>query len=560
MQREAAASLLNRTTVSWPGFLLDLVRRELLDASGRPTELRAQALEVLLVLGENAGQVVGRDELMRRVWGDVVVTDDSLVQAIGAIRRTLGDDKHERVRTVPRRGYLLVTAEAGAATLAVADETTPNAARPRKQIWAIAGATVLVLALAIAALLLAPRAPQPATRSLAILPFAASPESGIEPWFADALTGDLTTKASRWPNVLVIGRGTMQAYGGKPVDARAVARELGVAYILTGHLRREGERIRIDVTLIDGASGTAAWAEQLDVDRADVPASLGDIAGGIAKALSAEWGNAIGERSMRLGPGQVAAEDLAMQGFGVLLKSLGPENFERARQLFEQALVIDPQSIRGLAGASLTNSMGVIFNWASDRPEAARRAEETLARLEAIDPNAHLALLARASLTNMHSDWPGLYAVSTTLLAHFPNDPTSHHHRCSSLLRLGGFADAIPACERALKISPRDSRAPIWNGLIGMNEYMLGHYEAAAARARVMVTGNQRVPFYFLLLAAALAESGQRDEAQRIVTEFRQRHPDFDSYTIAKNWPATDPRFIAGRERIAARARELGLP
>jgi DNA-binding winged helix-turn-helix (wHTH) protein len=108
VQREPDADLRHAQRLAWPGFVLDLARGELLDAAGHPAGLRAQALKVLLLLGEQVGQVVGKDELMRRVWGDVVVTEDSLVQAIGDIRRVLGDAKHERVRTVPRRGYLFV--------------------------------------------------------------------------------------------------------------------------------------------------------------------------------------------------------------------------------------------------------------------------------------------------------------------------------------------------------------------------------------------------------------------------------------------------------------------
>jgi DNA-binding winged helix-turn-helix (wHTH) protein len=67
-------------------FVLDLGRGELFDQLRRPARLRAQALRVLLVLGERTGEVVGKDELLRQVWGDAVVTDDSLVQAIGDIR------------------------------------------------------------------------------------------------------------------------------------------------------------------------------------------------------------------------------------------------------------------------------------------------------------------------------------------------------------------------------------------------------------------------------------------------------------------------------------------
>ena len=89
MQRDTP--LAGAATLTWPGFVLDLARGELFDDAGRPTGLRAQALKVLLVLGEQAGEVVGKDQLMQRVWGDVIVTEDSLVQAIGDIRRVLGD-------------------------------------------------------------------------------------------------------------------------------------------------------------------------------------------------------------------------------------------------------------------------------------------------------------------------------------------------------------------------------------------------------------------------------------------------------------------------------------
>ena len=104
MLRESAPGLAAVQRLALGDFVLDLARGELLDPLGRPAELRAQALRVLLVLGERAGQVVGKDELLRRVWGDVVVTEDSLVQAIGDIRRLLGVGGHELLRTVPRRG------------------------------------------------------------------------------------------------------------------------------------------------------------------------------------------------------------------------------------------------------------------------------------------------------------------------------------------------------------------------------------------------------------------------------------------------------------------------
>ena len=90
------------------GFVLDLAAGELLSADRQPAGLRRQALELLLVLGRRAGQVVGKDELMDLVWPDVVVGEGSLTQAIADVRRALGDTEHRLVRNVARRGYMLV--------------------------------------------------------------------------------------------------------------------------------------------------------------------------------------------------------------------------------------------------------------------------------------------------------------------------------------------------------------------------------------------------------------------------------------------------------------------
>lgn len=563
MQREPNADLAAPDRLIWPDFVLDLVRGELVDAAGRPTELRAQALKVLVLLGERAGQVVGKDELLRRVWPDVVVTEDSLVQAVGDIRRVLGDVKHERVRTVPRRGYMLLPPAPGAGFGAA---RPAHAAGARWRLPALFGVAGLLLALTLAGLmavrLRGTNEPGAASlRSLAILPFESADAAAEDDWFADALTGDLTTKAARWSGVFVIGPGTMRGYRGKGVDPRQVARELGIQYVMTGRVRREGDQVRLDVSLIDGASGQAAWSDQIDVPRAELARSVGDIAGGMAKVLMIGWGQAIGERVAALAPAEAEADDIAMRGFAIHLRSLGPDNLEQARVLFEQALAKDERSLRALAGVSLVNSMNVSFGWSKDPAASMRRSQEALDRMATIDDQAHLTLLSRASLQLSRSDWKAQYATAEDLIRGFPNDPTSYHHRCSSLLRLGGFDAAIPACDRAIKISPRDSRAPTWNGLAGMNEFMRGRYAAAADRARLTVAGNPKLPFYSLLLAAALAEDGRRDEARQAIEDFKARHPGMGATRLIGTWSVanTHPQFAAGLGRIGASARDLGL-
>jgi TolB-like protein/DNA-binding winged helix-turn-helix (wHTH) protein len=346
MQREPSADLAAPDRLVWPGFVLDLAHGELFDAAGRPTELRAQALKLLLLLGERAGQVVGKDELLRRVWGDVVVTEDSLVQAIGDIRRVLGDAKHERVRTVPRRGYLLVPPAADGVLSA-----PPPGASPRLMLPSLLGVAGLLLALVLAGLM-AMRVGMGAAgsampRSLAILPFES--DGDAEDWFVAGVTSDLTALLGTWADTTVIGRGSTAAYKGKNVDPRVVGRELGVAHVVTGRARRNGDQVRLAVSLVETASGRTVWSELRDVPRADIGALIGDVAGGIARTMIVEWGDAVAANSARSGlqPQQVQADDLAMQGMAELLRGVSRENWERSRQLFEQAVALDPVSRRG---------------------------------------------------------------------------------------------------------------------------------------------------------------------------------------------------------------------
>ncbi len=548
MQRDSEAPLLRTATLAWPGFVLDLARGELLDEAGRPTGLRAQALKVLLVLGERAGQVVGKDELMQRVWGEVVVTEDSLVQAIGDIRRVLGDPSHARIRTVPRRGYLLAV-EVGA--------PTPSASPARRWPHWAAGAALLAAVIGITLWWALPVDGAP-PRSLAVLPFEG--EAGAEDWFVDGVTADLTAILASRPEAKIVGRGSTAGYKGKAIDPRQIGRELGVRHVLTGRARRDGDQVRLAVSLIDARTGHLAWSELRDMPRAELDTLVGDVAGGIARTLAVEYGDAVAADARTLAPDQVRADDLAMQGIAELLRNVSRESWEQSLQLFEEALRIDPRSPRGLGGVALASANLVLWDWADDRAAAIARAEQALAQLDLIAPDLLITQLARASLAHLHRDYPGLLLIGDTLAAHYPNEPTSHHHRCSALLRLGRFDESLAACARATRISPRDSRVSVWQGLSGFNQFQLGRHAEAEQSLRQSVLANPRVPFYGVVLAAAVAEQGRRDEAAKLLAETLARYPKFNQAWITSFWIAPDARFVAGREHLVSVAGSLGLP
>src|SRR5580698_10091146 len=95
-------------TLSFEGFVLDLKRGSLLTTVGEQVPLRRQSFELLRLLAENAGRLLDRDAINRAIWSDVAVTDDSITQCVRDIRRAIGDDAQQVLKTVPRRGYLLL--------------------------------------------------------------------------------------------------------------------------------------------------------------------------------------------------------------------------------------------------------------------------------------------------------------------------------------------------------------------------------------------------------------------------------------------------------------------
>ncbi len=572
-------SATGRLTVA--GFTLDLNESELLNPQNQPAALRRQALDVLLVLGRHVGRVVPKDALMREVWPGVVVGDDSLVQAIAEIRRVLGDADHRLVRTVARRGYMLVVPPgtgAGARALEVPVHSgSSRPVRARSLVLALIAASVVAV---FSAWLLqgqpdersparssdaperAPRAAAPGVAalgtSLIVLPLESA--EGEPAWFADSVTTDLTTSLAQIGDLLVIGRGTARSFQGKSVDPRDVARDLGVRYVVRGSVRRDGGRVRMDLSMVDGATGGLTWSQTLDIDRADLANSVDDVTGQLARALTVALFKAEGRRTERLKPEEAAADDLAMRGFGVYMSRVAPENFSEARGLFEQALAKDPNCFRALAGLSMASSFGAIMGWVPDRQAAARVAEETLARLEHIDAQRHLTLLSRASLANMKGDWQGLLLIGDTLVERFPNEPTSHHHRCSALQNLGRFEQSLPACQRAIRISPRDSRTAIWYGLMSMDYYMLGRYSDSVLHARRAITANAKLSGYWMVLAAALAHDQRRDEGEAVLKVFLQEHPGFESARIREMFRGVGADYGRGLTDMIATLKKMGLP
>ncbi|WP_265441164.1 winged helix-turn-helix domain-containing protein [Bradyrhizobium sp. SEMIA] len=244
--------------------MVDLARETLCDGRGDVVPLRPRAWAVLRLLATRPGQLVSKDEIMDEVWSDCEVTEDSLVQAIGDIRRALGDAGRSALKTMPRRGYMLVV-DAKPIDATVVSGDTPRPSDTAEL----------------------PAASMPHL-SIVVLPFANIGGDPAQDDFVDGVTESLTTDLSRIAGSFVIGRNTAFTFKGKAVDTRQIGRDLNVRYVLEGSVQRGGNRFRLNAQLTDTETGSHFWADRFDKRAAELLDMQDEIVSRLANTLNAE--------------------------------------------------------------------------------------------------------------------------------------------------------------------------------------------------------------------------------------------------------------------------------
>jgi transcriptional activator of cad operon len=255
--------------------------------------MEARTMRLLLCLAERAGEVVSIDELLNQVWSGVVVTPDSVYQAVASLRRQLGDDAKEPayIATVPRLGYRMVATVTPWTDASVDAESSAADARPR--LLAIGAALFLALAIAFLfyeKVLNIPRATATAPapqKSVAVLPFLdLTSQKMDEEYFADGMTEELIDRLSKIPGLRVPAPTSSFYFKGKKITIADIAKSLGVAYVLDGSVRKSSTTLRVAARLIRANDGYVAWSETYDRPYDDKLAVQDDIASEVAKALS----------------------------------------------------------------------------------------------------------------------------------------------------------------------------------------------------------------------------------------------------------------------------------
>ena len=500
--------------------VLDLAAGELLTVDGQRAALRKQALSVLLLLGARAGRVVSKEELTQQVWPKVVVGEGSLTQAVVDIRRALRDHHRHFVRNVARRGYMLVpTADDGRAAPTQASEL-----------------------------------------SIVVLPLVAEGGSADIEALAAVLHNDLIGEVSRFDGSVVIARGTAATYRDQPVDPRAVARELNVRHVVGGSLRREGERMRVALTLSDGASGEQRWAEVFEVERPWLGQARDEGVKKLARALYINAWKAAAVRSHALSQSQLTADDLTTRAWGQWFRGFNRDSTLGLIALGEQAVAVDADSARGWAAIAVGNVQALNGDWivgADARLAAQQRADLASAALDRIDPDGNAAMQARVIKAFNRQDFTGMLERARIWVDRDPG-PTACGALGEALHHTDDPEAAIPWLERALRLSPLDPFRAEWMYRLAWSHYVAENSEQALTWARKAEATNPLLPWP-PVQPAALLQLDRRGEAQTSWDEFYRRYPGYDRASVFRRLAGDFPRFSGARARLIAQLGELGM-
>lgn len=539
--------------------------------SGRTLKLERIPMEILLLLVERRGQLVGREEIIGTIWGkDVFLdTDGSINSAIRKIRQVLKDDPEKPIflQTVTGKGYRFIAAvtedsvpvtqqaddspAAGAVESAsvISDEPTENsirqdataelalhpAARFSRRLRSIVPLAAIFVLLATGIYLLRGRARSNSAVvqrrvMLAVLPFANLSNDPEQEYFSDGLTEETITDLGELnPERLgVIARTSSASYKHTNKTIAQVGQELGVDYVLEGSVRREGEAVRISAQLIRVQDQVHLWAHNYERETGGLLALQNELGKAIAQQVQVKLAPPYAGRSTNKYAPNPEAYELYLKGRFYLNKRTWPE-IDESTKCFEQSIEKDPGfalAYAGLADSYLANAIGSPQNFYPKAKAAASRA------LELDDDLAEARAALGAEKADFEYDWQGAEQEFTRAIALNPNYAEAHfRYAWTYLTPLGKSEQAIAEMKKALELDPFSR---IDNTIFGLTYFYARKYDLAEAQFKKAIELNPDFFVTYYHFAWLYSQLGQYENAISELTKGRLLTGD-DRVKIAAN-------------------------
>lgn len=359
--------------------------------------------------------------------------------------------------------------------------------------------------------------------SVVVLPFLNTSGDDRMEYFSDGFTEDIITELSRFRELFVLSRNTAFTYKGKSIRPTELGATIGVGYVVEGSVRVTGDKIRINVQLIDAETDHHLWAERYDRNVSDLFELQDQISRSIATTVVGRLILSAEDRAERTPTQNMKAWDYVLRAQHTICDT--PENNRRARRYYERALDLDADCARAHCGLAICHLIDWTSHWGGSPAESYELALACVDRaldLDEADSKAHWVL---AELLLFRRDYDGAREHVARALTLNPDDADAHAIHGLLLTYLGENDAAIEALATAIRLSPFHPAWHLW--FTGFAFYVAKNYQASLAPLKEASRRNPNFVPPRLKLAAAYARLGQKEEAKKTVSEILRIKPDY---------------------------------
>ena len=391
--------------------------------------------------------------------------------------------------------------------------------------------------------------------SIAVLPFVNMSGDPAQEYFSDGITEDIITELSRFRSLFVIARNSSFVFKGRAAKVQDIARELGVAYVLEGSVRKAGDRVRITAQLIEAAAGTHIWAERYDRKLDDIFGIQDEISGSIVASVAPQFLNAEMRRAMAKRESDLDTWEIFMKARWHLGKYTREAN-ATAQTLLADVIARAPWVAQAHSVLALTHVYALIWSW-SDAGEAyasaAAAAQQALA-LDSEDAVAHAVVGLTLAFARRYDE-----GVDSLHRAIALNPNLADAHGCLGVVHalVGDYDACLQSVDRACRLSPYDSGKAMWMAGKGIGAFAAGRYDDVIATASEVLREHPSYATAYRQRAAALAALGRLDEARTDMAALLRLVPGLTISQVRLRVPVKAPEAM---ERWLDALRKAGLP
>ena len=538
-------------------------------------KLEPKVMTVLICLAQHAGEVVIREKLEQMAWQDTVVGYDSLASSIIKLRKAFGDDSKnpEFIETVSKRGYRLIAKishhkippqPSNQFTQVGGDSRSSNA---NEKSWSIRKiiylfAVLLFMAIIVLAIVnltnvnIVEQKTGQGKPSIAVLPFKNLSNEPEQDYFSDGMTADLITDLSKISSIAVISRNSVFTYKNINVDARQIRKELGVAYIVEGSVRKVGDVVRISARLIDASNGHNLWADRFDGTLKNIFKLQDEVTQKIVSSLAIKLTEHERDSLAQEYTNSVAAYDEFLHGWQ-LFWVLSKETNQLAREHFLKAIELDKDFARAYANLAWTYAYDYSNAWHEDSKFSMEQAIYYAKKGVELDPTSPQVHWVMSLVHLFNKDYQAALKSTQQSLFYNPNYADGLGMLSDVLNYAGQPKKALKAMKKAMLLNPNYPH--IYLIIRGEVYFNLHAYDDAIRDLESALARNPEAQEARLWLAAAYAHAGDIDSANWQLESIRHAGINLTLNYIENVVPLNDPvqlnHFLSGLNKAGLEVR-----